>query len=326
MPTEAGSSPSRMRLMYLGPPETLADVQAFLPEFEVRLALNEPEVGGEISRCDVILDAYMKVRFSAELLAGSPRLKLFVAATTGADHVDHEELSRRGIELVTIRGKGKLLKELTPAAEHSWLLLMACARKLRGAMEEVLGGGWDRNLYPGVMLRGSTLGIIGCGRIGTWMSRYGRVFGMHCLGYDPFVEPWPKGIESSNLDHLLSNSDFVSVHIPSTDDTRGFLGPEEFKKIKRGAVLVNTSRGDVIDEISLLEALQVGRLAAAGLDVLSGEPHIANHQLVEYARRHSNLIVTPHIGGFSPTALKLVLQFCCDRILQFADSREWTRG
>lgn len=307
-----------MLLLYLGPESTLENVRANLTEgFEVRLALDDASVDGVIKECDVILDAYMKVHFTIGRIDAARHLKLFVTATTGADHIDASALAKRGIPLLTLQGQRELLRNLTPAAEHSWLLLMACARHLRGATREVLEGEWDRNKYPGIMLRGRTIGIIGCGRIGQWMARYATAFGMRCLGYDPYVAPWPEGIERSSLNELLRSSDFVTIHVPLNDETRGLLGADEFGLIKKGAILVNTSRGEVINESALLEALQKGGIAAAGLDVLFGEPDIAHHPLVEFARKHFNLIITPHIGGFSPDALKYVLEFSCRRIVEY---------
>ena len=306
-----------MRLLYLGPPDTLEHVRHSLPDgFDVQLALDDAGVDQAMGTCDVVLDAYMRVRFPADRLAKAADLKLFVTATTGADHVDADTLARRGIPLLTLAGQRDLLRNITPGAEHTWLLLLACARQLRSAVQGVLSGEWDRNKYPGIMLRGKILGIIGCGRIGEWMSRYGTAFGMQCLGYDPYVDPWPGTIEKTDLVPLLSTADFVTVHVPFSEETRGLLGEEEFRLIKHGAVLTNTSRGEVIDETALLSALQEGRIVAAGLDVLGGEPDIADHPLVQYATANDNLIITPHIGGFSPDALRYVLSFSCDRIVE----------
>jgi len=313
-----GGTEARSRLLYLGPPETLECVRAHLPEaYEVELALDETSVDACVPACDVILDAYMRVRFTADRLGRAERLKLVVTATTGADHIDQAALSERRIPLLTLRGQTELLRNLTPAAEHSWLLLMACARRLRGALDAVVAGQWDRNQHPGLMLRGKTLGIIGCGRIGQWMARYAAAFGMNCLGYDPHLDAMPEGIESSELHALLRRSDFVSVHVPLNDETRRLLGPTEMRMLKHGAIVVNTSRGEIIDEDELLSALREGRIAAAGLDVLTGEPDIQSHPLVRYAQSHDNLLITPHIGGFSPDALNQVLAFSCRRIVEF---------
>jgi D-3-phosphoglycerate dehydrogenase len=310
-----------MRVLYIGPRDTLEYVRENLPsDFETLFAGDDTEVDRVVENCDVIFDASMKVRFPEDRLERAHQLKLFITATTGSDHIDASVLRRREIPLLTLRGQSEILRNLTPAAEHSWLLLMACARHFRSAVEDVLKEHWDRNRFPGILLKGKTLGIIGCGRIGQWMSRYASAFGMTCLGYDPDVTPWPDPIQKSDLESLLRRSNFITIHVPLTEKTRRLLGPEEFGLIKEGAVLVNTSRGEVIDESSLLTALLEGRLAAAGLDVLTGEPRVADHPLIEYARRHANLLITPHIGGYSPEALKYVLSFSCRRIREFFGS------
>lgn len=304
-----------MQVLYLGPEDSRAVVERCLPaEFRVHHAVDEAVVDRLLPDTDVILDAYMRVRFPEERLRRAERLRLVVTATTGADHIDASELERRGIPLLTLRGQREVLRNITPAAEHSWLLLMACARRLPPALSHVLAGEWDRNQFPGIMLRDRTIGIVGCGRIGEWVSRYAQAFGMERLGYDPFLEEFPPTITATDLDTLLTRSDFVSLHVPLTEQTAGLLGREEIAKMKCGAVLVNTSRGDIVDEGALLDALRGGQIGAAGLDVLTGEPDIAEHPLVEYARKHDNLLITPHIGGFSPDALAYVLAFSCRRI------------
>ncbi len=291
--------------------------ESFPHHFEVEFALEEDAVDLAIPDADVILDAYMRIQFTGERLARATNLSLFITATTGADHVDALHLEQRGIPLLTLQGQQEVLRNITPAAEHSWLLLQACSRRLRPAMQHVLRGEWDRNQFPGVMLRGTTLGLVGCGRIGQWMSRYANGFGMNVLGYDPLLASWPDGIEKSGLDPLLETADFISIHVPLNEDTRGLIGVREFDLVKPGAILVNTSRGEVIDEEALHSALLDGRIGAAGLDVLGGEPNIDRHPLVEYAREHDNLIITPHIGGLAPEAFKYVLSFTCTRIIDF---------
>ena len=305
-------------LLYLGPENSVDHVRSALPAtYEIQQATDASTAYRYLPNSDVVLDAYMKIHFRKDQLARAGHLKLFVTATTGADHVDATALEKRKIPLLTLRGQNRILKNITPAAEHSWLLLMACARQLPPATQHVLQGKWDRNQFPGVMLRGKTVGIIGCGRIGEWISRYAAAFGMNCLGFDPYANPFPAEIKRLDLVPLLQQSDFISVHVTLTDQSRGLLGPEEFKQMKKGAILINTSRGEVIDETSLLRALENGDLLAAGLDVLTGEPEIDRHPLVQYARTHSNLILTPHIGGYSPDALKTVLTFSCKRINDF---------
>lgn len=302
------------RVLYLGPPDTLALVERELAGLDVVFALEPDEVDKVLPSCAAVLDAYMKVPFTADRLTSAVNLTVIVTATTGADHIDTDAALRGGVPVLTLKGQTELLGRLTPAAEHSWLLLMACARKLKAATGHVLEGGWDRNLFPGVMLRGTTLGLIGFGRIGRMMSRYAQAFDMRCIGYDPHVALWPDTIDRAPLDAVMEESDFVSVHVHLTDETTGLIGRPELGRMKAGAVLVNTSRGAIVDEAGLLEALESGRLGAAGLDVLSGEPDTADDPLVKYARNHDNLLITPHIGGFSPGALATVLEFSCGRV------------
>jgi D-3-phosphoglycerate dehydrogenase len=149
------------------------------------------------------------------------------------------------------------------------------------------------------------------------MARYARAFDMDVIGYDPFLSEWPELIAKSRLDTVLSTADFVSIHVPFNDETRGIIGAREFSLMKQGAVFINTSRGGVADEKALLQALLSKRLSAAGLDVLVGEPLINDHPLVAYARQHDNLIITPHIGGFSPDAVRAAVHHAANRIANF---------
>jgi phosphoglycerate dehydrogenase-like enzyme len=172
-----------------------------------------------------------------------------------------------------------------------------------------------REEFPGIMLNGRTLGVVGCGRIGQWMARYARAFGMEVLGHDPVINPWPDGITQVPLTRLVETADFITVHVHLTDETRGLISAELFSRMKPGAVFINTSRGPLADEAALLRALEDGRLAAAGLDVLDGEPDIASHPLLLYSRSHDNLLITPHCGGFSPDAVRRVCALAADKIV-----------
>lgn len=310
-------------LLYLGPAGTENDVRALLPDFAVDRADELPDVERLIGSCDAVLDASMRVRFGGELLERAHRLRLFVTATTGADHVDAETLAHREVPLWTLRGQTRVLRRLTPAAEHTWLLVLACARQLRGAVAGALDGEWDRTKYPGMMLQGSTLGIIGYGRIGRHVARYAQAFGMHCIAFDPYERRLPaRVLRAEDLGEVLSESDVLTIHVPLNNETRGLVGSRELSLLKQGSILINTSRGEIVDEEAVVEALQDGRLAAVGVDVLSGEPDIEGHPLLQCARENANVIITPHIGGFSPEAFREVLQFSCKRIDEFFAARK----
>lgn len=265
---------------------------------------------------DALLDASMKVRITDVMVAAAPCLSIVSCATTGADHIERQALTDRGAEVRTLREDPELLRNLTPAAELSWALVLACARRLPAAAAHTRAGQWVREDFPGLMLNGRTLGLIGCGRIGQWMARYAAAFGMNVVGHDPHIAPWPAGIEQRSLAEVMAESDVVSVHVHLNDETRGLVSADLLAAAKPGLILVNTSRGAVVDEDALLAGLETGRIGAAGLDVLEGEPDIAAHPLIRYSQTHDNLIVTPHCGGFSPDAVRLVCRRAAEKILE----------
>lgn len=302
-------------VLYSGPEEALEAAREAVGAgmTVLRVDPDPAQVASGLQGASAFLDASMKVRVTAEMIDASPHLRYVVVAATGADHIAVDALQKRDIPLVTLRGR-EVLRNLTPAAEHSWLLVMACARHLRGAVAHVLEAKWNRTDFPGMMLRGRTIGIVGVGRIGGWMARYANAFGMRVIGYDPVTTNWPADVERVSLDELLAQADVVTLHVPLTKDNAGFFGREQFGRMRRGAIFVNTSRGDLTDEAALLEALQSGQVAAAGLDVLTGEPAVTDHPLRRYAEQHTNLVITPHIGGFSLDAVRVVVRYSAELI------------
>lgn len=284
-----------------------------------RVPADSEEVKVHITTCAALLDASMKVRITDRMVASAAGLKIISCATTGSDHIDRQELDSRGIPVKTLMEDRELLLNLTPAAELSWALLMACARKLPAAVKHVVSGGWNREEFPGIMLNGRRIGIIGCGRIGTWMSRYARAFGMEIVGYDPLLTDYPPHINPVSLEALARTSDFITIHVPLSDETIGLFTKKHCEMVKPGAILINTSRGAIVDEPALLQALKTGQMGAAGLDVLADEPEIQQSALYRYATAHDNLIITPHCGGFSHDAVKVVCRRAAEKIVENLD-------
>ncbi len=273
-------------------------------------------VAAALETADAVLDASMKVRITGDMLARSPRLKMISTATTGSDHIDHAAAEQRNIQVRTLKEDRELLLNLTPAAELSWGLVLAVARRLVPAAKHTQAGSWVREQFPGLMLRGRTLGLVGCGRIGQWMARYGKAFGMRVVGYDPYQMDWPEGIEGMSLSDVAKLSDVFSIHVHLSNETRGLVSRDVISAMKLGVIFINTSRGAIADESALLDALLSGQIGGAGLDVLEGEPDIADHPLIIYSKAHDNLIVTPHCGGFSPDAVRVVCAHAMGKIVQ----------
>jgi D-3-phosphoglycerate dehydrogenase len=304
-------------VVYLGAEEGFRVADSVIGTYAnvVRSEAEPARVAEALKNAAALLDASMKVPITDAMIAAAPHLKMISCATTGSDHIARGEIARRGISVHTLREDGELLRNLTPAAELTFALLLACARRLPAALQDVRSGNWVRERFPGLMLNGRRLGIVGCGRIGGWMARYGQAFGMEVVGHDPFVTAMPPGVRAVELDELCATSDMISVHVHLSEGTRGLISASLFDRMKPGAIFLNTSRGAIADEDALLRALETGRLAAAGLDVLEGEPDIGNHPLRKYAETHANLLITPHCGGYSPDAVKVVCRRAAEKIL-----------
>jgi D-3-phosphoglycerate dehydrogenase / 2-oxoglutarate reductase len=249
----------------------------------------------------------------AAAMNAAPNLRWLVTPTTGLDHIDLDEAARRGIEVISLHRETEFLASIRSTAEHTWSLLLAVVRNLPRALDDVRQGHWRREPFLAGELDGKTLGVIGYGRLGRIVARYGMAFFMRVIATDTDPRALvgaPTGVEPVDLDTLLASSDVVSLHIPLVAGTRGFLSAARIQQMKRGAVLVNTSRGELVDEMALLAALRGGHLAGAALDVLAGDSQWnedglpPDHALVEYARAAGNLLITPHMGGYGATALR----------------------
>ena len=191
---------------------------------------------------------------------------------------------------------------------------MSAARNLRGAFSGVQQRNWNRVDYPGIMLRNKKLGLIGFGRLGQWMSRYAEAFEMDFSFFDPFVEE-PSARKAQTLEELVSGVDFVSIHVHLSNETERLVDNRLLSHFKKGCVLVNTSRGEILEEHDVVAALESGVLAAVGSDVIWNEPNPEDSPLWRYSETHDNVIITPHIGGFSPDAVREVVSFSAERII-----------
>lgn len=310
------------QVVYLGAAEGFqATEKALAGVANVRhVPAEQADVAAALRLADGLLDASMKIRITDDMISAAPHLKIISCATTGSDHISRNALEARGIPVRTLKEDPEVLRNITPAAEHSFALLMACARKLPSAVSHVNGGGWTREDFPGVMLKGKKLGLVGCGRIGGWMSRYAQAFGMDVIGFDPHLPVFPETISPRPLEEVVTTSDFVSVHVHLSPETEGLVSRELIQKMRPGAILINTSRGGIVDEAALYDAIESGLLGGAGLDVLKGEPETADHPLVILSRTHPNLLITPHCGGFSPDAVRLVCAHAAGKIRDMLQS------
>lgn len=262
-----------------------ADVQVFR-----RNLATVDEAAAALAPFDVVCLMRERMPMPRALIERLPRLRFIV--TTGARNpsLDLAAAAERGIPVSTTRGGDS--RHATP--ELAWGLILACARAIPAADRRMKAGGWQEDGL-GLALHGLTLGILGLGRLGSRMAEIGRAFGMVLMAWSPNLTPAraaAAGAELVTKEALFARADVLTIHLVLGERTRGLVGPAELALMKPSAILVNTSRGPIVQEAALLEALEQGRLRAAGLDVYDREPLPADHPL----RSLASAVLTPHLG------------------------------
>ncbi len=246
------------------------------------------DVDGILARACVI---------SAPVILAAKRLKIVSRHGVGFDNVDVAECTRQGIAVsITEEANAQAV------SEHAFAGMLAVANRIVPAHEAVRAGKWDRSKWVGVELHGKVLGIIGLGRIGSRMARQGAGFDMEIFASDPYIDSVDAtrvGATLVDLKTLLRRSDFISLHAPLKEETRHLIGSSELDMMKSSVILVNTSRGGVIDDGALCHALATGAIAGAAIDVFEEEPVAADHPLLEMA----NVLYSPHVAGQSEESM-----------------------
>jgi D-3-phosphoglycerate dehydrogenase / 2-oxoglutarate reductase len=247
-----------------------------------------------IADCDGIV-IRSATKLTADVLQHAQRLKVIGRAGVGVDNVDVEAATRKGIVVANAPES-----TVVSAAEHTLALLLALARHVPEAHAALKQGRWERSRFGGIELAGKTLGVLGFGRIGQQVARRALALEMRVVAYDPFVSPErfrELGVERvESLDDVYGQADFITLHLPLTDETRGSLGRDAIARMRPGVRIVNAARGELVDEEALAEALRDGVVAAAALDVFSREPY--DGPLLEL----DNVVVTPHLAASTAEA------------------------
>lgn len=266
----------------------------------VNVAPNWEAVRPELASATAYMAA-AAVKVDRTFLNAAPNLRLVGSPNTGTDHLDLEEIKRRGIVCFDIARETDLLNSFTATSELAFALLLSLIRNLQPAIESAKRGDWARDRYSGLQLLGKTLGILGLGRLGQISARIGQGFGMRVIAHDVRGDAAAPGVEMVDFDRLLSESDVLSIHIHLRAETDGLIDAECFARMKPTAIVLNTSRGRIINEADLLAALKSGAIAGAGLDVIDGEwlppAELRDHPLIAHARDNENLLIVPHLGG-----------------------------
>jgi glyoxylate reductase len=274
------------------------------------------ELCEEVSRHDAVICQLADKIDAAVLCAAAPRCKIFATCAVGYDNFDLKTAGRLGI---IVTNTPDVLTNAT--ADLAWTLILATARRVGEAERFIRAGawrGWGMLDFLGVDVYGRTLGIVGAGRIGTAVARRATGFSMNILYYDD--EPRERiealGARRVGMPELLAASDFVSLHVPLTEATRHLIDRRALYAMKRTAILINTARGDVVDQPALIEALHEGRILAAGLDVYQNEPHVPK-ELLELG----NVVLLPHIGSATVATRSRMAEIAAENVIAVLNGR-----
>jgi D-3-phosphoglycerate dehydrogenase len=265
-------------------------------DVETAFGLSNEELAERIGGFDAVL-VRSGTKLDAGLIERGERLRIIARAGVGVDNVDVDAATRRGIVVANAPQSN-----VVTAAEHTLALLLALARNIPQAHASLTDGRWERSKFSGVELHDKTLGILGFGRIGQLVAARARAFGMHVIAFDPYVsaERYRElGVEkAASVDDVYARADFLTVHLPLTDETRGIIDAAAIAKMRDGVRILNVARGGLIDDEALAAALDSGKVAGAALDVFPREP-ITDYPLFS---RHANVVVTPHLGASTAEA------------------------
>ncbi len=297
-------------------PEVIEILSRYFTEIKrVRLSndMSDEEIAEKLENADVVIIGGLG-RISKGVIERTPALKLVAKHGIGVDNIDVDAATRRGIPVIYCRHT----MEERSVAEHTIALILSAIRWIPKGDKLVKQNKWiERSSLIGIELYGKTLGIIGLGAIGRIVAKIAsRGFDMRVIAYDPYVPDeifQELGIKRVDLETLLKTSDVITLHIPLTNETRGLLNRERLSLVKEGAVIVNTSRGAVIDESALAEKIKEGRIKFAALDVMTHEPPKPDNPLLEL----DNVVITPHIAAYTFEALNRMDTALTEDIISF---------
>ena len=278
----------------------------------------------KISGYDVLI-LRLGHQIDMEILDVAENLKVISTPTTGLDHIDTDYAKEKKIDILSLKGEIEFLEDVYATAEHTWALVLALTRKVPQSFQSVKNGEWDRDSFKGKELHGSTLGIVGFGRIGKKIAKYGQAFGMKVITYTKgIIEQVDGVIQVGSLPILLKQSDIISIHVPLDSTTRKMFKDKEFISMKKGALFINTSRGEIVDEDSLMNAIKNGGLAGAAIDVLTDEAGLLQKKkslIIEFAKNDNRLIITPHIGGATFESMEKTEIFMANKVVNYFKER-----
>jgi D-lactate dehydrogenase len=310
--------------------ERLKNHELYFSEKKMTLATAKKQKDAEA------LGIFIYTTIDSKILDTMPKLKLITTMSTGYNHIDVKECTKRGITVCNVPSYGE-----NTVAEHTFALILALSRKIHQSYERTSKADFSAVGLRGFDLKGKTIGVIGVGHIGKHVIRIAKGFEMNVLAYERFPKKELEkemGFNYTSLDELYSKSDIITFHVPLNDSTRHMFNKDSLKKIKKGAIIINTARGEIIETDALIKGLSTKTISAAGLDVLEGECFIREEKQVidKYFQKECdlkmvlrnhvllkmpNVLITPHNAFNSQEALERILETTIENIKGFSEGK-----
>ena len=298
------------RILVITPTKHIKDLNKTLESIGHVEYFNDPtkeEVKNIIKKFDAVFTNpnKSKVFLGKDVLENAKNLKIICTASTGTNHIDKKFAKEKGIEVLSITNERRIINSISSTAEHAFCLTLASIRNVNHSYNDVLKGNWDYTNFIGRQLNFLNIGVIGYGRLGKMYAHYCNAFGSKVFVFDPYKEVKSKKIKQlRSLEQLVKVSDIISIHVHVNDETINMLNENYFKLMKKNVLLVNTSRGEVINENDLKKFLELNPKAKFATDVLSDEIlGIKQNIILNYAKNNkSQVLITPHIGGMTSEA------------------------
>jgi D-lactate dehydrogenase len=287
----------------------------------------------EIKNCEVV-SIFIYSNVTSGIISQLPNLKIIATRSTGFNHIDLEACKKRKVIVSNVPTYGE-----NTVAEHTFALLLSISRKIHKSYMRTMAEDYSIEGLEGFDLKDKTIGVIGTGHIGKHVIRIAQGFEMNILAYDTFIDKKLKkdyGVLYVSLDKLLRKSDIITLHIPSSNENRHLIDENAFNKMKKGAIIINTARGDLVDTKALLKSISAGKIGGAGLDVIEGEELIKEEKQMLHNHdtnttkqiirdhdlmRNESIVFTPHIAFYSREALERILKTSIDNITSFINKK-----
>lgn len=277
------------------------------------------ELLDEISEASVLILRLGHV-IDAQMINKAIKLKYILTPTTGLNHIDRVTCNKKNIKILSLFGESKFLSTIPSTAEHTWALILSLVRKIPEAFDSVKDGVWERDLFRSHNLNALSLGVLGLGRVGKQVAHIANALNMKVYGYDfKEIDSIPNVKVVANIIELMKVSDILSIHVNLTTKNKLLINKSNLQYAKSGMYIINTSRGELINEKDLVAYLVSGQLKGVAVDVLKNEfnTNLRNlSPLLAYAKENNNVIITPHIAGVTEESMQMTEDFIVNKLLE----------